>query len=412
MTGFEDELMAVVGHVDHISRRTIIGWAADDQHWERQVPIEIFVNGKSVGRTVAAEEREGLAGALPKGATGKYGFEFTFNPALSIFDNYQIAVNANGAAQPLPNGTKELRAPPRTQGSLIPIMVTATGRSGTTVLMQRLSSYPEVVMGQQYPYEMKLSNYYSAAFRVLTAETDRANSTNPDFLFSKECRYMIGSNPYTVLGLHGAKSSQRSIERFFEETVPAAYAKTFRSLILDYYNILMADQNKPAARYFVEKSALDETARMGPRLFFGNAREIVLVRDPRDMLCSMKAFWKSSFESAVQLVTDSSRRIEEISKEKRSDVIVVKYEDLVLRPEETINGIADFVGLSRVKSLDSGVENTLFGLHGTSASPASSIGRWRNDLNAQELEACERELGSFLERFGYATGALAAAKSA
>jgi hypothetical protein len=223
---------------------------------------------------------------------------------------------------------------------------------------------------------------------------------------------MIGSNPYTLLGLHGVRSNHRLMERFFEDRVPSAYASTFKNLILDYYNILIEDQNKPLARYFVEKSALHEPARMGPRLFFGNVREILLVRDPRDLLCSIKAFWKASIEDALNLVADSSLRSEEIGRQKRSDLILVKYEDLVSRPEETLNRISDFIGLGRMKAFNSNSESDLFGVHGTSASPASSIGRWRNDLSAQEIEFCEQRLGSFMELFGYATGVLPAAKTA
>jgi len=401
--------MALIGHVDEISRRTVVGWAADNEQWDREVEIAVFVNGKLFSRFPASQFRDGLKGSLSTEATGKYGFEFTFEPALSILDEHKIEVKVVGATQLLPNGTKVLKSPARLQSPLTPVMITSSGRSGTTVLMQWLSKYPELVMGQLYPYEMKLANYYSAAFRVLAAETDRKNSTDPDTMFGDKFRHLIGSNPYTRLGSHGVTTSRKALERFFEETVPTAYADTFRNLIQEYYNILKQDQNKPLARYFVEKSVLDEAARKGPRLFFGNVREIVLVRDPRDFLCSAKAFWKMSSEQALRLVVHSSRRLEEISLQAGPDTIVVKYEDLVGSPVETMQRIGDFIGLSRIKLSDTDNDKSLFGVHGTSSSPASSIGRWRSDLTEKEAEHCEQHLGSFMKYFEYLPQAARAA---
>jgi Sulfotransferase family len=395
--------MALVGHVDEISRRTVIGWAADNENWERQVEVAIFVNGKLVARFPATQYRDGIKGTVAKDATGKYGFEHVFEPPLSSLDEYKIEVKVVGAPQPLPNGSKVLRGPPVMQSPLIPIMVSSAGRSGTTLLMQRLSAYPEVVMGQLYPYEVKLTNYYSAAFRVLAAETDRKNSTDPDTMFGEKFRYVIGSNPFTRLGYHGVTSNRRAIERFFEETVPSALAKTFRELIVDYYHILKQDQNKPYARYFVEKSGLEDVARRGPRILFGNVREIVLIRDPRDFLCSAKSFWKMTSEPAMRLVLQSCKRVEDINQNAGTDTILVKYEDLVSMPVETMERISDFIGVGRLKFSDVEADKSLFGIHATSSSPESSIGRWRNDLNEKEIEFCEQRLRSFMDLFGYTT---------
>jgi hypothetical protein len=394
--------MAVVGHVDEISRKMVVGWAADNEQWEREVEVAVFVNGKLAARFFANQFRDGLKGSVSKDATGKYGFEYLFEPSLSIIEEQKIEVKAVGASQLLPNGSKVLKAPPKLQSPLIPILVTSPGRSGTTLLMQRLSNYPEVVMNQLYPFEMKLCNYYSAAFKVLAAETDRKNSTDPDVMFGDKFRHVIGSNPYTRLGFHGITSSRRAIEHFFEETVPTAYAKAFRDMISEYYDILKQDQNKPFARYFVEKSVLDESARKGPRLFFGNIREIVLVRDPRDFLCSAKAFWKSSSDYAMRLVVHSYRRLEEISQQSTGDTMVIKYEDLVGTPAETMHRLGEFIGLGRPR--DGGVEgeSKMFGVHGTSSSPEASIGRWRKDLTEKEVELCEQRLAPFMEQFGYA----------
>jgi len=43
----------------------------------------------------------------------------------------------------------------------------------------------------------------------------------------------------------------------------------------------------------------------------------------------------------------------------------------------------------------------LFDRHATSESPAASIGRWKHELDAEQIAACERQFGWFMDMFGY-----------
>jgi Sulfotransferase domain len=393
--------MAIVGRADEISRRVVTGWAADNEKADAELDIAIIVNGREVGKVRAKEMREDVKAIFP-GSTGRCGFQFKFDPPLSVFDEFNIEVRVAGANAPIPGGVMKLSRPNLATNSLLPILVTSSGRAGSTVLMQYLSQFPEIVMAMAYPFELKLINYYSAAFGVLAMDEDRVNSTDPGNMFDGKFRNFVGSNPYTRSGHHGGGNSTRTVVRnFFDERVPVVLAETFRNLLLEYYTLLKRDQNKPHARYFAEKGTLEEAARRGPRVLFGTVREIVIVRDPRDLLCSAKAFWKLSSQQAQRLVIESSGRLQEIMQTADKDVMLVKYEDLVIEPERAMQSIADFVGIQRRESFGASPGNNFFNQHSTSGSPQSSVGRWQTDLSSEEIEFCHKRTQSYMEMFGY-----------
>jgi hypothetical protein len=421
--------MALRGHVDEISRQVITGWAMDTDHPDQNVRVVIVVNGRVHMRITADVFQERLRKAakafinrrsLRDTITGKYGFEFIFKPGLSVFAEHHIEVKFDATDLILPMGSRTLRRlqsvqampltqghtltpAPKASGSLLPIIVTGAGRSGSTLLMQRLAGHSQIVVAERYPFEMKLAAYYSAAFRTLISDADRQNSTNPDTIFAQINRYSIGFNPYNRPGYYTVVSNSQLLESFFEEFVPTALAQTFRRMLLEYYTILQVDQNKLGARYFAEKGDLDEAARQGPRIFFGTAREIVLLRDPRDLLCSSTSFWKTSSSDALQRLKSATKRIQSIHAAGDSDTIFVKYEDLVTKPEETMEQIYQFLGLANTPGPGREQETSLFEMHGTSATPLASIGRWRADLSEEVIAVSDKEFRPFLERFGYAT---------
>ncbi len=395
--------MAIIGRADEITRKGIVGWAADKENPHTHLEVRIIVNGTEVGRVCAENYRADVKESL-QWTSGKCGFEFEFAPALSVWNEYRVEATVVGTDYILPPGPIELLKPAVKTAPLLPIIITSSGRAGSTLLMQHLADIPEVVTALAYPYEVKLVNYYSAAFNVLAADEDRTNSTHPDTIFDESLRCLIGSNPYTRLGNHGDGLTQAAAQHFFKIRVPAILAETFCNLTLEYYNSLKQAQKKPFARYFAEKSSLDEVARNGPRVLFGGVREILLIRDPRDLVCSAKAFWKLPGAEAIRMVSEASARKKAILENKADDLVVIKYEDLIIEPVETLNLIADFIGIARRQKINAAKQKIVFQRHATSETPKSSIGRWRKDLSKKEIEACDKLMGGFIAEWGYDKG--------
>ncbi len=395
--------MALHGHVDAISRSVIEGWAIDTDHPEEAVSIAILVNGAHRGMCLTTHARTDLV--LPNGVTiaGKWGFYFTFDPPLSPFIEHRIDVVETWSAEPLPNGSRTLPRP-RTHiddGARIrPILLTSTGRTGTTLLMSEFARHAAIVVGDQYPYEIKQIAYHAAAFRALAADADWQRSTTPDTMMAPEMQRIIGSNPYNMAGLFGLGGGEGALREFYQSTVPSGLATLFRRFIVTFYTTLAGAQGKAGVPYFCEKGEIDEAAVHGARLFFDAVKDIVIVRDPRDLLCSAIAFWKLRPDAAMNMLATTVPRLARIARLAGPDTVVIRYEDLVREPVPTRQTLSRFLDLDLVTWPAARAE-PVPDSHRTSADPAASIGRWRNDLTAEQTEACEWAFGAYMRDFGY-----------
>jgi hypothetical protein len=171
--------------------------------------------------------------------------------------------------------------------------------------------------------------------------------------------------------------------------------------MLDAYGMIAVERGKLAARWFAEKTPLDDVVRFGFRGIFGEVREIVLVRDPRDYLCSSKAFWKLTTPEVFNSMRLALPQLEQIDQSARSDVMVVRYEDMILEPARILSKILRFIGSTTPVPPETTKCDLEFRSHATSESPAASIGRWKHDLTAAEVAACEDGFPTYMERFGY-----------
>ena len=384
-----------------------MGWVADRDGDQTALPVVVSVNGREVARFTPDRPRAGRPGS-PLPSLVRYGFDHEFAPPLSLFHAHEIEVRFAATGDLLNGGSRTFRAmqaqvaPGRAR--LAPILLTAIGRSGTTYLMSRLGEHPGIVVAPAYPFETKLLTYYSAAFRTLVSSADRKNSTEPRGMTLPSQRFYIGHNPFNSPNLFNACRKPDELANFFEETVPATLAGAFRDLLLGYYAVIERDQGKSEARYFAEKSGLDEVSRSGPELFFPDVREIVQVRDPRDVLCSWRSFWasrNSDTKAAIAALRVQFGNLDQIRKQRSGHRAVVRYEDLIQRPAETLGCIWDYLELDHPPPRDSDADGEMFERHGTSRNAAASIGRWRTDLTEEEIALANRAFGPSLEAFGY-----------
>ncbi len=325
---------------------------------------------------------------------------FEFNPPLPVIRDHNIQVRFSGTEQIVPKGDRTLSALTLTAERLLqPILVTAPGRAGSTVLMQKLAAHPLVSVANRYPFETELLKYYSHAFSILTAPGDHERSGKPES-FVDNHRF-LGANPYYVLPFATAFADAGRFHAFYGTTVPRELAGAFRNIIGGFYTSLAEDQAKPGAMFFAEKCQLAGLARWFARSLFAGTREIVLVRDPRDILCSYKSFWSHSTAEAIRLLKLSTNQLMAIGREQRADVLIVRYEDLVQQEAETLARCAAFIGMSDFAAANAEAEQALFKEHGTSKSPAKSIGRWRRELAAEDVQTCGREFAAYLEMYDY-----------
>ncbi|HEX4262152.1 MAG TPA: sulfotransferase [Acetobacteraceae bacterium] len=400
--------MRLAGRVDVLTRQSMSGWVGDRDGERTAIPLLVLLGGREYARLTVGAAAGTIAGGRE---LVRIGFDHDFRPPLSLYSPNRLEVRFAETGEPVPGGTRSFPAiqvqiaPP--PSPLAPLLLTALGRSGTTLMMSRLAEHPRIVVARTYPYEVKLLAYYSAAFRTLVASADRRNSSEPGPMTRPRHRFFIGHNPFNAPNLFNVASDPATLATFFDETVPARFAATFRELLLDYYGILQRDQGKAEACYFAEKTAVDEVSRRGPGVFFPDVREVVLVRDPRDVLCSRKAFWKDDARTAIANLRAQLASLIHIRKQSHGHRTFVRYEDLVHRPEQTLAPVWEMLRLDPPTTVERAVadsegDGAMFRRHATSGSPAASIGRWSRDLSAEEIAACREAFAPFLDAFGYA----------
>jgi hypothetical protein len=249
--------------------------------------------------------------------------------------------------------------------------------------MRLLASHPQVIAHERYPLE----------FRPFSAAVYGAESHLGELLL-----------PYWAFDGDDELLRKPLEERGFITTDDA----------LAIYEQLAAIAEK-SPRIFVEKfySLRDprEIAAIDP-----HARFICLVRDPRDVLLSTRAFdRKRGYRGFAEAEGDTDEHVVlkfralydfVIGNADATGAVFVRYEDLVTRAERALCSVFNRLGLQcdagvAVKCIEraASLED---GRHTTSPSLAASVGRWRSELPGDLGGLYRRHFTHVLQRFEYA----------
>lgn len=269
--------------------------------------------------------------------------------------------------------------------AIAPLFVAALGRSGTTATMRLLSAHPEIVAHAAYPLELRVFTAAvhpeDDALRAATAGFARAAT----FDEAQQARLTAG------------------------EPMTAADAEAV------YRRIADAD-GKPAARLAAEKypPRLDLPAAL-ERL--PDARALILVRDPRDVIVSARAFdAKRGYRGFIEREGDTDEALVDRYaglyarladwRRSRPDLPLLRYEDLIADPVAAAGplfaalGVADDAGTVAATVAKAGAQKP--GRHLTAASVPDSVGRWRAALSPRLAALVADRMAAELAAFGYA----------
>ena len=386
----------------------------------RITSIEVMHRGVCLWRVAPDIERPELRDAFPEAEdTGTAGFYVTLN-ALSLPTEFQLVVRAaledktRVRLARIRGGRTPLRSSyaPR----LAPLLMTTLGRTGSTALMRMLDAHPDLVAFRPFEYEPRVATYWMGVFRTLSEPASYLRQIAPTGPL--DATWWVGRQ--TPLP---RRIRDPDLQRWLGVEAIQELAGLCQSRIDALYQHIATSRGRSGASYFAEKLRPDDVPAMMWELY-PRVRELIVVRDFRDMVSSMFAFnekrgiqgfRRDRAESDSDYVLDNVRNsVGALARawEERSDrSLVVRYEDIVLRPAETLATVLAYL---EVEASDEVIEAMVARLtsdtpemegHRTSASPEHSIGRWQQDLTPELKEACERALGPALETFGYATAA-------
>lgn len=349
-------------------------------------------------------------GQVAWAATSGFWTHLTAAELPEDFDLWLTVQLHDGSTVQLGNIRGRRTLSPTFMPSLQPLLITSLGRTGTTWLMRLLSEHTQIVAHRAYPYETRAAGYWMHMLRVLTQP---AVHPRPDADLNFNNSAAVSQPPFFVGALAGGAIEP---SKWLKVTYPAQVMTFCQQNIESFYSAVAAEQKQDEARFFLEKYLPDPVTTMVRNLYAGS-KELLLVRDFRDTMCSILAFnAKRGFvgfgraevgsdEEYVNRIRSGAESLLQVLRCR--PVKLVQYEELILEPDQTLRGLLDYVGLNSSSSVIEGILNRasrdtaeLQG-HRTSSDPAASIGRWQDEMPPQLKDVCNRVLGPVLKDLGY-----------
>ena len=304
---------------------------------------------------------------------------------------FEITLRFVTGTQPVPKDTTT---------TFVPIL--ASARSGTTFLSQMLHGHEHVLGHREYPYEarlgIRLAEEWFASMQPRFYEADGSrNSQSMDQNLLAALAILDDAN----------NANCKQLGDFF-----ATMRLQYRQRIVDLYKMLSPNH---AASVIVEKLGLLWDIDLIGGLF-ERVRPIFVVRDPRDMLVSMRAFNSQrgvyefheahgkDFAGLLPVMAGNLMHLTWLHDRFSGEKLLVRYEELVRNSDATLRRVLDFIGLDSCADTIARLlqEASAQAGHVTASSPASSIGHWREVLTRSETQMANGFFEPFLRRFGYA----------
>jgi len=391
----------------------IVGWALAEA--APLAKVQVLQEGRVVAEAAPEEKRSDLVDAFPQAAhAGDCGFRIPVS-ALDLRQEFALSVVARGEGgfhAPIAELSGRRAALPAGGEDLIqPLMINTIGRSGSTWIVWLLSCMPEAVAFSPWARDARVGTYWTSVLQALSRPQSYLAQLVPGPL---EQRNWWFDRPDLRSGVGG----DEGLEAWLGGDGVESLASFCQSRIDAFYARLAADGPRP--RYFVEKYLPYQlTPDLLSELYPG-AREIILVRDFRDMLCSVIAFnkkrgWEAfgraeasdDAEYVQTTVANSAKRLLRRLRERGDAAHLVRYEDLILKPEATLGAMMGYLGLEASEEAIAATlgradeDSPKVDDHRTTDKASASIDRWKRDLSPELAQVCAEVLDPVLTEFGY-----------
>lgn len=282
-----------------------------------------------------------------------------------------------------------------------PIFVVGAPRSGTTLVARILGRHPDI---------LALAPAETNFFEDIWTRRENLGDLSDDTILAD-----VTDRVYTLFSRYNLPEAQAYVDANLRREDLAEWTRRmgggYDSLYRAFIDLMAEAAGKrffcddtPKHLFFV-RTILDS---------FPTAKVIGCVRDPRDFLCSYKNLWKRSTEGdrikqlyhpilTTLLWRSSANQLSEyIEEQYLQRVAVVRYESLVEDPAGEALRLCRLLDIDyddNLVQVDS--NNSSFGDSVGSGIFHTSVGRWKTQLDPEELWCAQTFAGKAAKTFGY-----------
>jgi len=309
------------------------------------------------------------------------------------------------------------------QPTLKPLFINSLGRSGTTWLMHLLAQHLSIATYKNYPYELPVLEHYVhniLMHNLFESYPDQIPYPDLDvndlFKLNRHRMYHVKEKP---LKRYFRKQQIEELAYFCQEQIDK-----YIEQILNFQKRIGEGLENPI--YFAEKliNPSRDTEYLSRLIWelYPQGKEIILVRDFRDMFCSILSFMKKrdlkicfgldfqhaqTEEEYVKITKERINFIWDCWETRKHKAYLVRYEDLIEKPLPILKGIFEYLNLDHDEATlqrileKASLRNAEMSDHITSSTVDASLGRWKKDLSPALQRLCNEAFQPALEAFGY-----------
>lgn len=394
----------------------IAGWVVGNA--VPAVAVEVHAEGQVLRRVPLDQQRPDVAGEFPEvGEAATAGFRLWVG-TVGLEPGVPLQVRAVLADETRVRlGGITYRHQPLRTGfapALQPLMLTTMGRAGTTWTMRLLAEHPAIIVHRWHPYELRAARYWWHMLKVLGEPKDPYRSAQADFFQTN--RSFVGHHPFYPEPM----ATTPGLGEWFGREYVEQLGSFCQQQIEECYRRIGEAQGQADATFFAEKHRADSLPWLVWELY-PEAKELFLVRDFRDVVSSMLAFnvkqgrrvfgpahVQTDEDFARYLRNSTVRQLARSWPKRRDRAHLIRYEELIGQPAETLRGMLAYLGLDSdevtvAEMIErASADNPEMARHLTSQNVTTSIGRWRESLSPSLQAVCNEVYADVLTEFGYA----------
>jgi len=296
--------------------------------------------------------------------------------------------------------------------TVIPIALTSLGRSGSSVTLGHLGCHPEISVFQLFSGEAHYINYFAQTIKTLSSPGSYLNPIRSGYTFGDE---MLVGNAEVA-----AQFEPTADNLWFQQEYLPELRKFFSGKLAELYQWKKSSVHPGDAPSFVCEKFSPSGAVELVKEVFPEMKEVVLVRDFRDVLCSVLAFnRKRGFEAfGVEQFSDTEEYVRKCLAPS-ADILLerwhkaegrahlVRYEDFIMDRKQALVGMFAYIGTQSqdvravMETADRTQKDKQRKRHCTASDPIASIARYESELSPELIELCNETMEEPLREFGY-----------